>query len=417
MEDEGQATTTSPLENFQTMGSQMSMAAGVLKANLESPFSKRSSDHTPAGRLLELQMGADTVGNQKVHRNLDVYPVQNVEHSDNAQSHEIPDLSLDCWRGSAAVNASDDASPVHTVVKDSKAIQVRRLSAADLEGSCGDAGTNGLEGCFRPEKSDLQHLTQNGGNISTRIEKLPDDRSQKPVMLSTGMEKIDPDEIGAAPNSKVETVQGLGFDNQPTYEEQLQSSDREQKSAVSDLDKHIFASLSVHSAGKECPMNKEKLSTSEIMRTSLGEESQTIMERHAAERTIAPLQKDTISLAPGHHFAKTDGIGLRMILQHGSTGIPAGDEAMMMASSPSVRLTAVCDTDEDQIDARHSRVEVCFPVECPESVVDGHNVDDCEQTTMVRRAGSDGECTMYVEDDQHTNEKGMFLSILLKIGQ
>jgi hypothetical protein len=417
MEDEGQATTTSPLENFPTMGSQMSMAAGVLKANLESPFSKRSSDHTPAGRLLELQMGADTVGNQKVHCNLDVYPVQNVEHSDNVQSHEIPDLSLDCWRGSAAVNASDDASPVHTVVKDSKAILVRRLSAADLEGSCGASGTNGLEGCFRPEKSDLQHLTQNGGNISTCIEKLPNDRSQKPVMLSMGMEKIDPDEIGAAPNSKVETVQGLGFENQPTYEEQLQSSDREQKSAASDLDKHIFASLSVHSAGKECPMNKEKLSTSEIMCTSLGEESQTTMERHAAERKITPLQKDTISLVPGHHFAKTDGIGLRMMLQHGSTGIPAGDEAMMMASSPSVRLTAVCDTDEDQIDARHSRVDVYFPVECLESVVDGHNVDDCEQTTMVRRAGSDGECTMYVEDDQHTNEKGMFLSILLKIGQ
>jgi hypothetical protein len=41
-------------------------------------------------------------------------------------------------------------------------------------------------------------------------------------MLSLG--KIDPDEIGAASNSKVETVQGLGFDNQPTYEEQLQSS-------------------------------------------------------------------------------------------------------------------------------------------------------------------------------------------------
>jgi hypothetical protein len=328
------------------------------------------------------------------------------------QSHEIPDLSLDCWRGSAAVNASDDASPVDTVVKDSKAIQVRRLSAADLEGSCGDSGTNGLEGCFRPEKSDLQHLTQNGGNISTRIEKLPDDRSQKLVMLSMGMEKIDPDEIGAAPNSKVETVQGLGFDNRPTYEEQLQSSDREQKSAASVLHKHISPSLSVHSAGKERPTNKEKLSTLEIMCTSLGEESQTIMERHdsdilhlhAAERTITPLQQDTISLAPGHHFAKTDGIGLRMMLQHGSTGIPAGDEAMMMASSPSVRLTAVCDTDEDQI-------------ECLESVVDGHNVDDCEQTIMVRRADSDGECTMYVEDDQHTNEKGMFLSILLKIGQ
>jgi hypothetical protein len=163
-------------------------------------------------------MGANTVGNQKVHCNLDVYPVQNVEHSHNVQSHEIPDLSVDYWRLSAAVNAIDDASLAHTILKDSKAIQVRRLSAADLEGSCGDSGTNGLEGCFRPEKSDLQHLTQNGGKISRRV----DDRSQKPVMLSMG--KIDPDEIGATPNSKVETVQGLGFDNQPTYEEQLQSS-------------------------------------------------------------------------------------------------------------------------------------------------------------------------------------------------
>jgi hypothetical protein len=62
MEDEGQATTTYPLENFQTMGSQINMAAGVLQANLESPFSKRSSDHTLAGRLLELRMGANTVG-------------------------------------------------------------------------------------------------------------------------------------------------------------------------------------------------------------------------------------------------------------------------------------------------------------------------------------------------------------------
>jgi hypothetical protein len=41
----------------------------------------------------------------------------------------------------------------------SKAIQVKRLSVADLEGSCGDSGTNGLKGCFRPKKSDLQHLT------------------------------------------------------------------------------------------------------------------------------------------------------------------------------------------------------------------------------------------------------------------
>jgi hypothetical protein len=69
--------------------------------------------------------------------------VQNVEHNHNVQSHEILDLSLDYWRGSAVVNASDDASPVHTVMKDSKAIQVKRLFVVDLEGSCGDSGTNG----------------------------------------------------------------------------------------------------------------------------------------------------------------------------------------------------------------------------------------------------------------------------------
>ncbi len=51
-------------------------------------------------------------------------------------------------------------------MKDSKAIQVKRLSVVDLEGSCGDSGTNGLEGCFRPEKSDLQPLIQNGGKIN-----------------------------------------------------------------------------------------------------------------------------------------------------------------------------------------------------------------------------------------------------------
>ncbi len=51
-------------------------------------------------------------------------------------------------------------------MKDSKAIQVRRLYVVDLEGSCGDSGTNGLEGCFRPEKSDLQPLTHNGGKIN-----------------------------------------------------------------------------------------------------------------------------------------------------------------------------------------------------------------------------------------------------------
>jgi hypothetical protein len=84
--------------------------------------------------------------------------MQNVEHNHNVQSHEIPYLSLDCWRVSIAVNASDDASPVHIVVKDSKAIQVKRLCAAYLEGSCGDFGTNGLEGCFKSEKSDLLHL-------------------------------------------------------------------------------------------------------------------------------------------------------------------------------------------------------------------------------------------------------------------
>jgi hypothetical protein len=110
-------------------------------------------------------LGANIVGNQKVHYNLDVYPVQNVEHSHNVQSHEIPDLSLDYWRRVfASVNVSDDASHVHTIMKDSKAIQVKRLFAADLEGSCGDFGTNGLEGCFRPENSHLQHLTHNGHN-------------------------------------------------------------------------------------------------------------------------------------------------------------------------------------------------------------------------------------------------------------
>jgi hypothetical protein len=72
-------------------------------------------------------MGANTVGNHKVHCNLDVYLVQNVEHNHNEQSHEIPYLSLDCWRVSAVVNANDDASPIHTIVKDSKAIQVKML--------------------------------------------------------------------------------------------------------------------------------------------------------------------------------------------------------------------------------------------------------------------------------------------------
>jgi rRNA maturation endonuclease Nob1 len=46
--------------------------------------------------LLELQMGANTVGNQKVHCNWDVYSMQNVEHNHNVQFHEIPNLSLDC---------------------------------------------------------------------------------------------------------------------------------------------------------------------------------------------------------------------------------------------------------------------------------------------------------------------------------
>ncbi len=100
-------------------------------------------------------MGANTVGNQKGHCNLNVYPVQNVEHNHNVQSHEILDLSLDYWRVSAAIDVSDDASFVYIVVKDSKAIQVRRFSATDLESSCGDSGTNGLEGYFRPEKTNL----------------------------------------------------------------------------------------------------------------------------------------------------------------------------------------------------------------------------------------------------------------------
>jgi hypothetical protein len=100
--------------------------------------------------------------------------VQNVEHNHNVQSHEIPNLSLDCWRVSVAVNASNDASHVHTVVKDSKAIQVKRLSVAHLEGSCGDFGRNGLEGYFRPEESDLQHLTQNGHSHNVQSHEIPD---------------------------------------------------------------------------------------------------------------------------------------------------------------------------------------------------------------------------------------------------
>jgi hypothetical protein len=55
-------------------------------------------------------------------------------------------------------------------MKDSKAIQVKRLSVVDLEGSCGNFGTNGLEGCFRPEKSDLQPLIQNGGKINIAMD-------------------------------------------------------------------------------------------------------------------------------------------------------------------------------------------------------------------------------------------------------
>jgi hypothetical protein len=43
-------------------------------------------------------------------------------HSHNVQSHEIPYLNLNCWRVFATINASDDASPIHTVMKDSKTI-------------------------------------------------------------------------------------------------------------------------------------------------------------------------------------------------------------------------------------------------------------------------------------------------------
>ncbi len=89
------------------------------------------------------------------------------------QSLEIPDLSFDYWRVFATANASDDASLIHTVMKDSKAIQVTKIFVANLEGSCGDFGTNGLEGYFKHEKSDFQHLTQNGHNHNVQFHEIP----------------------------------------------------------------------------------------------------------------------------------------------------------------------------------------------------------------------------------------------------
>ncbi|CAM6010772.1 unnamed protein product [Sphagnum balticum] len=161
VEQEGQAITNSPPEDGQSMGSEMTMPAAVLK---ESPISKRSSDNSSRGHLLGLQMVAPTVGNQEVHSNLNLYPAQNVAQDRlNVQSHEIPDLSLDHWRVSTVVNKSDGVSPVHTVVKDSKVVKVRMpAAAADLEGLCEDSGTNGSECQRSSEEKNLQHLTQNG---------------------------------------------------------------------------------------------------------------------------------------------------------------------------------------------------------------------------------------------------------------
>ncbi|CAM6033052.1 unnamed protein product [Sphagnum compactum] len=161
VEQEGQAITNSPPEDCQSMGSEMTMPAAVLK---ESPISKRSSDNSSGGHLLGLQMVAPTVGNQEVHSNLHLYPAQNVAQDRlNVQSHEIPDLSLDHWRVSTVVNKSDGVSPVHTVVKDSKVVKVRMpAAAADLEGLCEDSGTNGSECQRSSEEKNLQHLTQNG---------------------------------------------------------------------------------------------------------------------------------------------------------------------------------------------------------------------------------------------------------------
>ncbi|CAN5973585.1 unnamed protein product [Sphagnum jensenii] len=205
VEQEGQTITNSPPEDCQSMGSEMTMPAAVLK---ESPISKRSSDNSSGGHLLGLQMVAPTVGNQEVHSNLHLYPAQNVAQDRlSVQSHEIPDLSLDHWRVSTVVNKSDGVSPVHTVVKDSKVVKVRMpAAAADLEGLCEDSGTNGLECQRSSEEKNLQHLTQNGVGVSAPIENLPGDRSQKPVTQLGDTEKKDSDEINTPPNKQVQSA-------------------------------------------------------------------------------------------------------------------------------------------------------------------------------------------------------------------
>jgi hypothetical protein len=397
VEQEGQAITNSPHEDCQSMGSEMTMPAAVLK---ESPISKHSSDNSSGGHLLGLQMVAPTVGNQEVHSNLHLYPAQNVAQDRlNVQSHEIPDLSLDHWRVSTVVNKSDGVSPVHTVVKDSKVVKVRMpAAAANLEGLCEDSGTNGSECQCSSEEKNLQHLTQNGVGVSAPIENLPGDRSQKPVTQLGDTEKKDSDEINTPPN------------------EQVQSADREQPLAGWGMDKDVPGCVVVQGAGKEYPVSEDKLGTSETAHISLKEEDEERCDDDrlhpcATKITITPLQNDIISLAPDSQFGNSDGPGFETKVKHGIAEIPEGDEGL----ASSLRITTVCLSDGGQTDGQ-PKGEVHFPLEHLGIVLVGHNTDHSEQSIVVTGVASGGDCTTYVEDG-HANEKGMCLSVLLHLGQ
>jgi len=397
VEQEGQAITNSPPEDCQSMGSEMTMPAAVLK---ESPISKRSSDNSFGGHLLGLQMVAPTVGNQEGHSNLHLYPAQNVAQDRlSVQSHEIPDLSLDHWRVSTVVNKSDVVSPVHTVVKDSKVVKVRMpAAAADLEGLCEDSGTNSLECQRSSEEKNLQHLTQNGVGVSAPIENLPGDRSQKPVTQLGDTEKKDSDEMNTPPN------------------EQVQSADREQPLAGWGMDKDVPGCVVVQGAGKEYPTSEDKLGTSETAHISLKKEDEERCDDDrlhpcATKITITPLQNDIISLAPDSQFGNSDGPGFETKVKHGIAEIPEGDEGL----GSSLRFTTVCLSDGGQTDGQ-PKGEVHLPLEHLGIVLVGHNTDHSEQSIVVTGVASGGDCTTYVEDG-HANEKGMCLSVLLHLGQ
>jgi hypothetical protein len=397
VEQEGQPITNPPPEDCQSMGSEMTIPAAVLK---ESPISKRSSDNSSGGHLLGLQMVAPTVGNQEVHSYLHLYPAQYVAQDRlNVQSHEIPDLSLDHWRVSTVVNKSDGVSPVHTVVKDSKVVKVRMpAAAADLEGLCEDSGTNGSECQRSSEEKNLQHLTQNGVGVSTPIENLPGDRSQKPVTQLGDTEKKDSDERNTPPN------------------EQVQSADREQPLAGWGMDKDVPGCVVVQGEGKEYPMSEDKLGTSETAHISLKEEDEERCDDDrvhpcATKITITPLQNDIISLTPDSQFGNSDGPGFETKVKHGIAEIPEGDEGL----ASSLRFTTVCLSDGGQTDVL-PKGEVHLPLEHLGIVLVGHNTDHSEQSIVVTGVASGGDCTTYVEDG-HANEKGMCLSVLLHLGQ